>query len=239
MKRVPRLLIAVVCFGVATPAYAHFMLMQPASWANQSQPYGDPQKNAPCGNEGAVQTGQITEYKVGDMVTISFKETIPHPGHYRVLLAPDQASLPADPPVTADMQSDCGSTTITQNPTLPLLADGLLVHTEAAPLVGTQTIKVPLPPGMLCERCVLQIVEFMSNHGAPCYYHHCANIKISVNGPPPGTGGGGGGDAGVDGGTTSGGCSTGAAGASLLGGFAFGLLALCAGRRVSLRRPRD
>jgi MYXO-CTERM domain-containing protein len=29
---------------------------------------------------------------------------------------------------------------------------------------------------------VLQVVEFMSNHGAPCFYHHCADITIQAGG---------------------------------------------------------
>jgi MYXO-CTERM domain-containing protein len=29
---------------------------------------------------------------------------------------------------------------------------------------------------------MLQVIEFMSNHGAPCFYHHCANITIEAGG---------------------------------------------------------
>jgi uncharacterized protein (TIGR03382 family) len=236
------LALALTCLGVARPAYAHFKLGQPASWANQSEPYGDPQKSPPCGNEGAVQTNQVTEYTAGETIPITITETVMHPGHYRVALAADQASLPPAPPVTADQRSACGTTTITQNPQLPILADGLLVHTTA--LVGPQTVMVTLPPGRTCERCVLQVIEFMSDHGAPCYYYHCANVKIvSADGtdagvPIVGGGGGGGSGAGGDdagvgnggGGTTSGGCNA-------PGGGSLAVLGLLAGL-VALRRRR-
>ena len=54
-------------------------------------------------------------------------EKVPHPGHYRVLLAKDQASLPDDPKVTA-AGTPCGSTVIDPNPKLPLLAHLQTAH---------------------------------------------------------------------------------------------------------------
>src|SRR5438067_10904713 len=88
--------LAVAAF--ATPARAHFTLTMPQSWDNQDG-FGNPQKAAPCGNEGTpVATDAITGYMVGATITIAIDRTIAHPGHYRVSLAADQASLPADPP---------------------------------------------------------------------------------------------------------------------------------------------
>jgi len=195
MRLAPALpLLVLAGLAAAPPAHAHFNLAKPTSWANQDVD-GNPQKSPPCGNENAVESGVINEYKVGDTIDITIRETTPHPGHYRVFLARDQASLPDDP--DAEVQpgtTDCGSLAIKTSPTLPLLADGLLVHTRA--FSGPQTMKVTLPAGMMCERCVLQVVEFMSSHPAPCFYHHCANVKISASGadagiPGPGVDGGG------------------------------------------------
>ena len=50
----------------------------------------------------------------------------------------------------------CGSLPIVANPALPLLADGLLVHTAA--FTAPQTTHVTLPAGILCDHCVLQVV---------------------------------------------------------------------------------
>jgi hypothetical protein len=234
MSRAPQVLLALACTAVAQPAYAHFKLAKPAAWAQQA-PDGSPQKSPPCGNEGpAVETGSVTEYKVGEPVTITIAETTPHPGHYRVSLAADQNALPDDPggDVVAGGGYDCGSLAINSSPQMPLLADGLFVHTKA--FGAQQTAQVMLPAGMTCDHCVLQIVEFMGMHGAPCFYHHCANIKISVNGAdagPPGSGGGDD-DAGTGGSGTSGGCS--AQRSSPLG---LGLLAAVAFVLVVRRRP--
>jgi len=207
MSRITQLSLVLACLGTAGPAYAHFHLTTPTNWAKQSDA-GDPQKTAPCGNEGSpADLGVITEYKAGDTISISITETTYHPGHYRVSLAADQASLPHDPDgdvVKGTMA--CGSLAINPNPTLPLLADGLLVHN--AMFTSPQTMQVTLPPGMTCDHCVLQVVEFMAEHGAPCFYHHCANIKISATGADAGTQG----PAGVDAGTgtsSGGGCDTG------------------------------
>jgi hypothetical protein len=37
-----------------------------------------------------------------------------------------------------------------------------------------------------CDHCTLQVIEFMSQHGAPCFYHHCADISIKAGKPPTG-----------------------------------------------------
>ncbi len=232
--------VAGVLAGLVATSDAHFKLTEPASLANQNT-FGDPQKTEPCGqddgNPAFVPTNLITTYEAGSTITISFTETVSHPGHYRVSLAQDMAALPADPAVTPVGNDECGSTPINNNPTLPLLADGLLAHTQ--PLNGPQTMQVQLPAGMTCTNCVLQVTQFMSNHTAPCYYHHCATVTITAEPVTPG-------DAGVnptgDAGTTpepepdgaSGGCSTQrtSGAASLVGAAVVGLLLLRRSRRT-------
>ncbi|MCC7380340.1 MAG: lytic polysaccharide monooxygenase [Deltaproteobacteria bacterium] len=173
---------AAVLIGLSAQARAHFVLVAPACYSEQSS-LGLPLKSAPCGQADpgvpVVLTGEVTQLEAGSMVTITIDETIYHPGHYRVALAADQASLPADPPVTPGT-TPCGTTVIDPNPTLPLLADGLLVHT--APFSGERSVQVQIPANMTCQNCVLQVVEFMSNHGlnnpGGCFYHHCAVVTI-------------------------------------------------------------
>ena len=148
------LLAAAVIAASAAPARAHFSLVSPSCLSVQDV-LGNPQKGLPCG-ENLVATNAVTTYRPGQTITITIKETIYHPGHYRVLLAQSQAQLPADPPVVA-ADTPCGSTTITANPTLPLLADGLLLHSSPFPGDGTQTMTVKLPDNMTCTNCVLQV----------------------------------------------------------------------------------
>jgi MYXO-CTERM domain-containing protein len=214
------------------PAEAHFVLNAPACYSKQDA-FGTPLKVPPCGagesGNPVVPTGAITTYQQGQTIDITVNETIFHPGFYRVAIASDQAGLPPDPVVTPVGSDPCGKTTINPSPwTLPIVADGLLMHSTK--FSNAQTFQVTLPPGLTCTNCVLQITEFMSSHPVNnpggCFYHHCATVNIvppadagvssdgstsSDGGASSSDGGGssGGSDASTDppGGTTPTGCS--------------------------------
>lgn len=177
--RIAAALLVVLAIAALAPrdVAAHFFLDEPASWREQSA-LGDPQKTGPCGDEGtAAQTGAITAYQTGQTITITLHETVFHPGHFRVALAvADRSELPPPPAVTPGATA-CGSVPIMDPPVFPVLADGVLPHTS--PLSGAQTIDVTLPPGVTCDHCTLQVVQFMSSHGAPCFYYHCADLSIT------------------------------------------------------------
>jgi MYXO-CTERM domain-containing protein len=227
--------VALGAVGLVVPAVAraHFILQSPGSWAEQGS-LGDPQKEPPCGvaPATAAATGVVTPFAPGDMVTVMINETVPHPGHYRVALSTTgQGGLPADPVVTPTAGDACGSTVIQNPPVFPVLADGMLAHTSA--FSTPQTFSFRLPTDVTCtSNCVLQVIEYMSSHGAPCFYHHCANITIQA--------GGGGNDAGpVEPGSSPSGCGCAAGGG---GGSVIGLgsmLAVIVGRRVRRRRDHD
>jgi hypothetical protein len=218
---------------VPAAARAHFILQEPMSRAQQSD-LGDPQKTAPCGpgpGEATVPTGIVATLSQGGLVRVTISETVPHPGHYRVALSTTgQTGLPADPPVTPSASDQCATKEIMNPPIYPVLADGMLPHTAA--FSGPQSFTVQLPANVTCNaNCVLQVTEYMQNHGAPCFYHHCADVVIL---PPDGTldAGGGGTTGGTTGGTGTGG-SAGAGGDSGCGcavgemrGSACGALAL-------------
>jgi hypothetical protein len=177
--------------SLVTPSLvsAHFVLQSPASWRVQDA-LGYPQKTGPCGNEGGgAETGVVTTYAPGETITITLDEVIYHPGHYRVALAVnDRDELPADPPVTPEVGDPCGSVPIAETPVFPVLADGALVHT--APFSEPRTIQVTLPSDVTCTTCTLQVLEFMSSHGQPCFYYHCADIAIQEGGGEACTGDG-------------------------------------------------
>src|SRR5262249_1447752 len=42
-----------------------------------------------------------------------------------------------------------------------------------------------LPADVTCTQCTLQVLEYMSHHPAPCFYHHCADIAIQEEVAPP------------------------------------------------------
>lgn len=242
-------MLAVALVLVSSSASAHFKLTAPASMTEQNS-NGSPQKSAPCGlsdsasvMDQSTKTGAVTTVRTGSALTVTIEETITHVGHYRVAIAQTMAELPPDPMVTAVGNDPCGSTTITPNPTMPVLADGLFQHTSA--FSGPQTATVQLPAGFTCTNCVVQVIQYMKNHAlnnpGGCFYHHCATVTIADDVPvvdgPPGVdeAGGGNTNTGEGGGccSTQGDPVTGAAGAALIA-----LLVVWRRRRGSSRARR-
>ena len=164
------------------PASAHFVLQTPAATLEQDG-FGSPQKMAPCGDDGTgTPSGMVTAYQVGQTITVIIKETIYHPGHYRISLGKNgPGDLPVEPIVTPGANTPCGSAPIDKTPKFPVLADGVFEH--QAPFNGPQSITLTLPADVTCDHCTLQVLEFMSDHAlnnpGGCYYHHCSNISIS------------------------------------------------------------
>jgi len=178
-------------------ADGHFKLLEPSSRLVEDQ-RGDPQKLGPCGGTSAAAgtpTGIVNSAVGGSKLHIKVQETIYHPGFYRVSLAVKSVDeLPADP-VAVTRETEKGPWSISgamqSNPQMPVLADGLFVH-HTRPAAGTQLppneTDVQLP-NINCEKCTLQIVQFMEDHGynkdGGYTYHHCADIKITADPAKP------------------------------------------------------
>src|SRR5262249_42901897 len=81
--------------------------------------------------------------------------------------------------------------------------------------VYTTTVTVP---NLSCDACTLQVVEFMSSHPYPCFYHHCATLKILPPNAGNDGGSGGGSAGGAGGGSATGGGETGGSAAGGTGG---------------------
>jgi hypothetical protein len=171
-------------------ASSHFELLEPTNLLVQND-RGDPQKLAPCGgrsDDPGTPTNAITEARGGDSLHIKIRETVFHPGHYRAALAVNSiAELPPDPETTT-RESPRGpisvSAKIDPNPTPPVLADGLFVHTERPAPDSFHEADIRLP-NINCERCTLQIIQWMAEHAlnrdGDYSYHHCANLKITAD----------------------------------------------------------
>jgi hypothetical protein len=180
---------AIVLFAPST-ATPHFVLLEPTNLLVQNE-VGDPQKLAPCGgrsNDPGTPTNAVSEARGGDMLHIKIREAIFHPGHYRVALAVNsQDELPPDPETTT-RDTPRGpfsvSAKIDPNPSPPVLADGLFVHTERPAPGSFHEADIRLP-NINCERCVLQIIQWMGEHrlneDGDYSYHHCAALKITAN----------------------------------------------------------
>jgi len=183
----------------------------------------------------------ITAFQEGGMITVTIDEVVFHPGHYRISLSTDwadagdtvQAGFPDDPLVTAGKPNSgtmlcpgggmapCGSVPVQMQTPMAvpgvgwILADDVFEH--CTQFTKPQTIQIALPPGVTCKECVLQVLEFMSDHGlnnpGGCFYHHCANITISGSGGG-GSGASSGAASGVSSGVASGSSGTGGAAGS-------------------------
>jgi hypothetical protein len=185
---------ALLCAGAtllaAGPAAAHFILQAPDSWVVENG-LGDPQKAAPCGVSETTKvtlSDKITPMVGGSSLHIAVKETIYHPGHYRIALSVlDRKELPADPEAvtregTRGPISVSGK--IDPNPKPPVLADGLFKHSERPTPGSLWETDVKLP-NINCDKCTVQVIQFMEEHGlnkeGEFTYHHCADLKITAN----------------------------------------------------------
>lgn len=206
------LLLTALC---STAASAHIKLTAPAP-ALVTDAAGNPQKTAPCGGAGTA-SNQVTTVVAGSQLLVQWLDTVPHPGHYRISIAPNPNQF-VDP-AHVETTTNCVSATVQSPVMAPTLADGVLPHTTGAVNMPREvSVTVPSTP---CADCTLQLLQFMSSHAPPCFYYQCAKLRIvaadagtpsdagsadaggSDAGPGP-TPDAGAGDAGTDGGAAGG-----------------------------------
>jgi hypothetical protein len=197
MTHSTRFLFVLGVLATAVPAvtHAHFKLLEPASWLVESD-RGDPQKTGPCGGSNTdwgKPSNVLGKAVGGQKLHVKVQETIYHPGHYRVALAVNSRNeLPLDP-VATTKDSEKGPWSVSaliQDPVqIPVLADGLFVHsTRPTGTVSPFEADVPLP-NISCRKCTLQVVQFMEDHGfnnpGGYTYHHCADLQITADSAKP------------------------------------------------------
>lgn len=182
------------CFFAVAPTvtHAHFKLIEPPSWLIEDD-RGDPQKSGPCGGSN-TDYGRpsyiVTQAVGGSRLHVKVQETIYHPGHYRLALAVNSpADLPLDPKATT-IDTDKGPRSVSaeiQTPVqIPLLADGLFVHTAKVDAPFETDVALP---NINCKRCTLQVIQFMEQHGVNnpgmFSYHHCAVLQLVADPKKP------------------------------------------------------
>ena len=207
MKTCLRLLFVVAITLPMLPmgTHAHFRLLEPASWLEEN-PLGDPQKLGPCGGDPQGEneqllTGAVTKVTGGSMLHLKIQETIFHSGHYRVALAVNSRNeLPPDP-ITFEKYTDRGLYSvwgaIQSPPQIPVIADGLFRHYPGDGEAASYRPETPMAPweadiplpNINCERCTLQVIQFMADHRynqpGGYAYHHCADINITADPSKP------------------------------------------------------
>ncbi len=224
----------------ASPASAHITLTSPPARTSQ-------QKQRVCGTLDSVRGTNVTVLRPGSQITVTWTETVPHPGHYRISFDADGQEFSIPP----DTTSDTGLTD--PNVLMDLIPD----------VAGTTTYsQVITLPDIECDACTLQLIQMMTDKlpytddaASNDIYYQCADITLSATAPmadgpimvtpdAPGGGGGGGGDGdgGGDGGgdgssDSTGGCSTtDSPGAGWLAGLSVIGLGLVLEKRRRLRR---
>ena len=194
MSNSARLFLASLALTGALPVYAdaHFVLVEPASWLIENR-LGDPQKAGPCGGTSAdagTPTNIVSQARGGQKLHLKVQETVFHPGHYRVARAvASRTQLPPDPEITT-REAEKGPWSVSaviQSPVRPpVLADGLFAHTTRSAEAFETDIELP---NINCEKCTLQIIQFMAEHGrnrdGDFSYHHCADLKITADPAKP------------------------------------------------------
>src|SRR5215510_8426724 len=171
VKYIVHAFVIIAALAILAPTTtAHFKLVEPASWLVEND-RGDPQKSGPCGGSNTdwgKPSYVITKVTGGQKLHVKVQETVYHPGHYRVALAVNSPTeLPADP-VTMTRESERGpwsvSAEIQSPPQIPVLADGLFVH-STRPTSGPEVFETDVQlPNINCKKCTLQIVQFMAEH---------------------------------------------------------------------------
>jgi len=174
-----------ICFIIASLtahiAHAHFALLQPPS----ALAIEDGGKGAPPCAEGP-DSNIVTAVQGGHALAVRLNEFVYHPGHYRFALSVNSRSeLPPDPDVVAP-DGVSVSAAIQKPVKIPVLADGVFLHT--APPDGDWQTTITLP-NLNCDKCTLQIIEFMAEHGfnpgGGYFYHHCADLRITADATLP------------------------------------------------------
>jgi MYXO-CTERM domain-containing protein len=139
-------------------AFAHIELLSPS-------PRTLSQKVGPCGALNSTRGTNVTVYAPGATIEVKWKETINHPGHYRISFDPTGQDF--------SVPLSFNDLTQTKNVVLDNIAD------KPDPMYS-HMITLPTTP---CENCTLQVFQMMTDK--PPYsvpgndiYFQCADIAI-------------------------------------------------------------
>ncbi len=240
MKRV----LVVGALLVPSLASAHIHLTFPTSRTDNVQ--GDPQKAEHCGTVGysrAANPTRISTFLPGQTITVTWAESIQHPGWFRIAFQPDGEVFGLPPASTGPTGGGAASNFPTANQEGVDAANNSIVLVDRIP-DGMTTQSITLP-NMECSNCTLQFIQVMTD-SAPYtvdtlsndIYFNCADLVLAANAPDAGPGAtvdagvtgdapaaGGGGTDPVQGGCAVGGSS------GLVGGLALGLALVGVRRR--------
>jgi hypothetical protein len=199
----PALLAFLASSTLAVSAHAHIRLTYPEPrYPAPDQEMGQQQKDGPCGVAGDSRVEErVTVFEPGETITVTFDETINHPGFFRISFDNDGQDAFQFPTSRDDVM---------ENPVLPVLVDDI---TDKGGGMYSQEVTLP---NIECENCTLQLIQVMKAGDGPFVegdmYYQCADIALRSAGA--GGAGGTGGTGGAGGSAGSGGVASGGAAGS-------------------------
>lgn len=151
---------------IASPSFAHIQLDYPPARTTS-------QKSSPCGAAGSVRGESITRLQAGETLIVRWRETINHPGHYRISFDDDGQDF-VEPASFTDFYTD-----------------GSVLHDDIADKSGGEYTFEMTVPNVSCTNCTLQVVQVMTDK-APYgdgndLYYQCADIEIVQDSADMGT----------------------------------------------------
>jgi hypothetical protein len=164
-------------------ASAHIDLLEPEARAHGTAARGDTQidensnlKSGPCGQVASGRTERVATYAPGQTIIVRVREENAHVSYLRVALALDGESFPVRSAVPAAPETQAEASAAEQ-----ALGDfGLLAvvreDNDTAGFVHELQVTLPDTP---CQRCTLQVLQFMYDDPAAPYYFQCADLVLA------------------------------------------------------------
>lgn len=157
MSRITQIVLGTGLCLVSLPAIAHIQLDYPAARTTS-------QKTTPCGAAGSVRGQTVTRLRAGDTLIVRWRETINHPGHYRISFDDDGQDF-VEPASFTDFYTN-----------------NTVLHDNIADKSGGEYTFEMTVPNVSCTNCTLQVVQVMTDK-APYgdgndLYYQCADLEI-------------------------------------------------------------
>jgi hypothetical protein len=158
-------------FGTAAQARAHIRMTAPTARHDQL-------KLGPCGAGPDDPRGtNVHTFRPGQALTLTWEETVDHPGHYRIAFDEDGQDDFVDPKSFDDRSGGPG-----------VLVDGIPDRAGG----GTYSQEVTLPD-VECDNCTIQVIQMMTDKppyasGGNDLYYQCIDVVLRADAPEDPTG---------------------------------------------------
>ncbi len=161
-----------VTLSLAGAALAHIDMVTPVPREQgRSRDPNSNLKEGPCGQLANGRTDEVSVFAPGETIEVTWRETTNHRSYYRVAFDDD-----GDDAFPTFAGSGIGAEGIDPSGPCPVDGQVILAYDMADRQGGSYTLRVRLPD-VECERCTLQVVQFMYDTMTP-YYFQCADLAL-------------------------------------------------------------